>query len=229
MVIHVVAAALIDPADRVLLAQRPAGRHLAGGWEFPGGKLEPGEARLAGLARELHEEIGITLRMPRPLIRVRHTYPSRDVLLEVWVVRHYRGTPRGLDGQALRWCTREELATVDLLPADGPIARVLWLPERLTEVNSRDYEIVEFDSLGRSGGDRDQGDNGRLRGVFCADASEFDAAIGAGADFLVLRNALADAELAKGCDSVHVPIFARGMGLERAWALGASGLNETSR
>jgi len=62
--IHVVAAAVIDAAGRVLIAQRPAGKHLAGGWEFPGGKLEPGEERLSGLARELREELGITMAAP---------------------------------------------------------------------------------------------------------------------------------------------------------------------
>src|ERR1700674_4783328 len=118
----------MDAAGRVLIAQRPPAKHLAGGWEFPGGKLEPGEERLAGLTRELHEELGIVPHTFRPLMRVRHSYPSREVLLDVWVVRHYSGIPRGVDGQALRWCTRDELATVDLLPADGPIVRTLWLP-----------------------------------------------------------------------------------------------------
>ena len=123
--VHVVAAAVIDAAGRVLIAQRPPGKHLAGGWEFPGGKLEPGEERLAGLARELREELGIDISTPLPLIRLRHAYPTREVLLDVWVVRHYSGEPRGLDGQALRWCTLGELETVDLLPADGPIVAAL--------------------------------------------------------------------------------------------------------
>ncbi len=75
-VIHVVAGALLDEKGRVLIAQRPPGKHLAGGWEFPGGKLEPGEDRRAGLARELREELGIAIATPRPLIRVRHSYPT---------------------------------------------------------------------------------------------------------------------------------------------------------
>jgi 8-oxo-dGTP diphosphatase len=124
-VIHVVAAAVIDAAGRVLIAQRPEGKHLAGGWEFPGGKLEPGEEREAGLARELREELGITISAPRPLIQVTHTYPARDVLLDVWVVKNYSGEPEGLDGQALRWCTLDELERVELLPADGPIVKAL--------------------------------------------------------------------------------------------------------
>jgi len=95
--IHVVAAAVIDLRGRVLIAQRPAGKHLAGGWEFPGGKLEPGEDRRLGLARELREELGISIATPRPLIRVRHSYDYGDVLIDMWVVRRYSGEPRGLD------------------------------------------------------------------------------------------------------------------------------------
>jgi 8-oxo-dGTP diphosphatase len=90
--IHVVAAAVIDSAGRVLIAQRPPGKHLAGGWEFPGGKLEPGEDRRLGLARELREELGITLlAAPRPLIRVRHAYDFGEVLIDMWVVRQFSG------------------------------------------------------------------------------------------------------------------------------------------
>jgi 8-oxo-dGTP diphosphatase len=124
-VIHVVAAAVIDAEGRVLIAQRPPGKHLAGVWDFPGGKLEPGEKREAGLARELKEELGISIEAPRPLIQVSHSYPSRDVLLDVWVVKSYSGEPCGLDGQALRWCTLEELEQAELLPADGPIVKAL--------------------------------------------------------------------------------------------------------
>ena len=123
--VHVVAAAVIDAEDRILIAQRPAGKHLAGGWEFPGGKLEPGEELLAGLERELREELGIEISSPLPLIQVRHAYPTREVLLDVWVVKHFAGEPRGLDGQALRWCTLPELQSVELLPADGPIVAAL--------------------------------------------------------------------------------------------------------
>jgi 8-oxo-dGTP diphosphatase len=125
--VHVVAAAVIDAAGRVLIAQRPPGTHLAGGWEFPGGKLEAGEEREAGLARELREELGIAIAIAaaQPLIQVSHSYPSRDVLLDVWVVKNYSGEPCGLDGQALRWCTVDELEQVELLPADGPIVKAL--------------------------------------------------------------------------------------------------------
>jgi mutator protein MutT len=225
-VVHVVAAAVIDAADRVLIAQRPPGTHLAGGWEFPGGKLDPGEERRVGLARELQEELGISIRIPRPLIRVRHAYPSREVLLDIWVVKNYNGEPRGLDGQALRWCVQDELATVELLPADKPIVAALRLPERLTQISTRFYSIGDLSSLGHPTVGAEVTHNTRLRGVFCANAESGVTAARAGAGLVVMRDALADGELVALCNSVPVPVFARGIKLEQAWALGASGLHE---
>jgi mutator protein MutT len=216
-----------DAAGRVLIAQRPKGTHLAGGWEFPGGKLEPGEDRSKGLARELREELGISIiGTPRPLIRVRHSYPSREVLIDMWVVKRYDGEPRGLEGQALRWCTQDELATAELLPADKPIVAALRLPERLRDASSPYYRIGDLSSLRPSRGGAESSHEARLQGVFCASAEDAAAAARAGVDFLVMREVLADAEVAALCDLVPVPVFARGIGLERAWELGASGVNE---
>jgi mutator protein MutT len=225
-VIHVVAAAVMDAAGRVLIAQRPAGKHMAGGWLFPGGKLEPGEERLAGLARELREELGISvIGTPRPLIRVRHAYPSREVLLDIWVVNRYSGETRGLDGQALRWCTQDELEAAELLPADKPIVRALRLPERLRQMASRYYCVGDLSSPGPSAAVADA-DGLRLRGVFCASAEEGSAVARAGADFLVMREALADEALEALCRMVSVPVYAPGVALEKAWELGASGVSE---
>jgi mutator protein MutT len=226
--IHVVAAAVTAADGRVLIAQRPAGKHLAGGWEFPGGKLESGEARPVGLARELREELGISIRDPRPLVRVRHTYPFGDVLIDMWVVTRYAGEPQGLDGQALRWCTQDELerSSAELLPADGPIVRALRLPERLTEA-STPYYVVHGEDVSRQ---PRQGGGvigaARLKGALCANTDEGVAAARAGADFLVLGEVVADGDLAALCAAVPVPLFARGIELEGAWALGASGVNE---
>ena len=224
--VHVVAAAVIDTTGRVLIAQRPEGTHLAGGWEFPGGKLEPGEERQAGLARELREELGITIATPRPLIRVRHAYPSREVLLDMWVVKHYGGEPRGLDGQALRWCTQDELAVAELLPADKPIVAALRLPERLTQVSTPYYSIRDFSSIGNPAVRTEVLHETRLLGMICVNAEDGVAAEAAGADFLVMRDALPVRVLAALCPSLPVPVFASGIGLEQAWELGASGLNE---
>lgn len=126
---HVAAGALFDDKGRVLVAQRPAGKHMAGRWEFPGGKLGPGEPPLDGLRRELAEELGVELGAARPLIRLHHDYVDRRVLLDVWRVIDYRGTPQGLDGQALDWVLPDALPGINLLPADRPITTALRLPE----------------------------------------------------------------------------------------------------
>jgi mutator protein MutT len=223
---------LVDRRRRILIAQRPPGKHMAGAWEFPGGKLEPGEGSVAGLRRELREEIGVEIDRPRPLMRLRHTYSYGEVLLDVWVIRRFRGEPRSLDGQALRWCGRRELEGADLLPADRPIVGVLRLPERLCRAKSRDYEVVSFDRLAGGyevvGWDRLSDDRrraGRLRGVLCRGAREAEAAATAGAKFLAMRSFLPPVQLARLCARVDVPVFARGVPLERAWLLGATGVN----
>jgi mutator protein MutT len=221
-VIHVVAAVVIDRRARVLIAQRPPGKHLAGGWEFPGGKLEPGEARVVGLARELKEEIGIAIDAPRPLMRLRHAYAYGEVLLDVWVVRRYRGEPRGLDGQALRWCRKTALASADLLPADRPIIGALRLPERLRQIATPAYQVYAFDDFAKLDARRRAAP---LRGVFCRDGDEAETAAAIGADFVVMREALAQGHLATACERVAVPLFSRGVSLERAWSLGATGIN----
>ncbi len=126
--IHVVAGAIADADGRVLIAQRPRGRHMAGRWEFPGGKLGAGEDPYAGLQRELTEELGVTVREARPLIRLRHEYPDRRVLLDVWRVTSYDGEPQALDAQALAWALPDELPKHDLIEADRPIVTALRLP-----------------------------------------------------------------------------------------------------
>jgi 8-oxo-dGTP diphosphatase len=215
--IHVVAAAVIDDAGLVLIAQRPPGKHLAGGWEFPGGKLEPREDRREGLARELREELGITIGKPRPLIRVRHSYDYGDVLIDMWVARHYGGTPSGLDGQALRWVSQEELEAVQLLPADGPIVAALRLPERLTQLSTAHYAVGQLGGADSAG---------RLRGVWCAGLADALAGSDAGADFLALRDELAHGEIMSICELVPIPVYVTGIGVEEAWGLGATGVVE---
>jgi mutator protein MutT len=234
--IHVAAAVLVDRRGRILIAQRPAGKHLAGSWEFPGGKIEPGETRTAALARELQEELGVTIERPRPLLRLRHAYPYGEVLLDVWVVRRYRGEPRGLDGQALQWCSRRELPEVELLPADQPIVDALRLPERLRQATSPFYEILTCEDFyaapvghrtsadGSAPGHPARGRPPRLLGSLCRQRSDAERCAAA-ADFLVMREPLPHDELRALCAGVDLPVYARGVALERAWALGATGVN----
>jgi len=139
--IHVIAGALSDKDGRVLIAQRPRGRHMAGRWEFPGGKLAFGEDSLDGLKRELAEELGIVVREARPLIRLRHDYPDRRVLLDVWQVTAYEGEPKSLDSQALAWARPDELPKHDLLEADRAIVTALRLP-RLARVITHAAELA---------------------------------------------------------------------------------------
>jgi len=126
----VVAAAIFDAAGNVLIAERPPGKHMAGRWEFPGGKVAAGESEEAALARELEEELGIAVIRARPMMRLTHRYPDRDVELSMWVVEGYRGEPRALDGQRLKWVERAQLGREDILEADRPFvaALVQWLP-----------------------------------------------------------------------------------------------------
>ena len=125
--IEVAAAVLRDDAGRVLVSRRPAGRHLAGMWEFPGGKIEPGETPEDALARELEEELGIRAGPSRPLVGVRHEYPEKVVSLRLFEVHSFTGSPHGAEGQEVRWATLEQLAALDMLPADRPLIRLLAL------------------------------------------------------------------------------------------------------
>jgi 8-oxo-dGTP diphosphatase len=122
--VHVVAGALID-GDKVLLAQRKANAHLGGLWEFPGGKVEPGEEPAAALARELDEELGITVVTAEPLHTHTHHYPDKSVLLDVWAVRAWRGEPAGREGQPTQWVQASELPNWPLPEADAPVVERL--------------------------------------------------------------------------------------------------------
>lgn len=124
-VMHVMAGILQDKNGRVLLAQRPSGKHLAGLWEFPGGKLEVGEAPSTGLARELREELGITVQHAKPLIAVPWAYGERELLLDAWCIGQWDGAPQSLEGQALQWLQPARIDPAILTPADGPILQAL--------------------------------------------------------------------------------------------------------
>lgn len=118
---------LIDPAGRVLLAQRPPGKHLAGMWEFPGGKLDRDELPIAGLARELREELDIQIEptCATPLVQVPWRYGERALLLDAWCVRRWQGTPRSMEMQALQWLSPGDVDDRLLAPADREILRAL--------------------------------------------------------------------------------------------------------
>jgi 8-oxo-dGTP diphosphatase len=124
-VILVVAAALCDREGRVLIAERPPGKHMAGRWEFPGGKVAAGESEAQALARELREELGVEVDSSRPVMRLTHSYDDRQVELSMWLIERFRGEPRGLDGQRLKWVEPARLLEEDILEADRPFIEAL--------------------------------------------------------------------------------------------------------
>jgi 8-oxo-dGTP diphosphatase len=126
--IHVAAGAIEDGQGRFLVARRPEGVHQGGLWEFPGGKLEPGEGLAEGLGRELWEELGIGVKDFRPLIRIRHNYGDRRVLLDVQRVTGYVGAPFGREGQPLAWLHPDAMDPAAFPAADVPIIAALRLP-----------------------------------------------------------------------------------------------------
>ncbi|QWP78639.1 Nudix family hydrolase [Lysobacter sp. K5869] len=129
-VVEVVAGVIRDARGRVLLTRRTEGRDLAGLWEFPGGKREPGETPEAALSRELHEELGIDSEIGAELIRVPQIYPDKRLVLDVREVRAWRGSARGREGQALVWVPPHKLASYAMPPADRPVVAALEQPDR---------------------------------------------------------------------------------------------------
>ena len=127
----VAAVALIDPDGRVLLAQRPEGKSMAGLWEFPGGKVEPGETPEAALIRELHEELGIETWTSclAPLTFASHSYDHFHLLMPVYACRKWQGIVQPQEGQKLAWVRSADLRSYDMPPADIPLipALQMWL------------------------------------------------------------------------------------------------------
>jgi len=123
----VVAAALIDGDGRVLVQQRPLGKAMAGLWEFPGGKVEPGELPEAALIRELREELGIETQSAclAPACFASEPLGDRHMLLLLYVCRKWRGIPQALEAPAIRWVRTVELHGLDMPPADGPLIGLL--------------------------------------------------------------------------------------------------------
>jgi 8-oxo-dGTP diphosphatase len=119
----VAACALIDADGRVLIAERPAGKPLAGLWEFPGGKVEQGERPEDTLMRELHEELGITVREPclAPLTFASHGYPEFHLLMPLYVCRRWEGAVTAMEGQRLAWVRPNKLRDYPMPPADEPL------------------------------------------------------------------------------------------------------------
>ena len=128
--VHVVAAVIRNAQRQILLALRPSDKHMGGLWEFPGGKCEAGESPEQALARELHEELGIVIENPQPLIQVRHDYPDLHVLLDVYEVLSFSGQAHGAEGQQVRWVAPGALADYQFPAANRSIVRAAQLSRR---------------------------------------------------------------------------------------------------
>lgn len=122
-ILLVAACALIDTDNRILLAQRPEGKTLAGLWEFPGGKVEKGETPEETLIRELEEELGIVTKVPclAPLTFASHTYETFHLLMPLYICRRYEGIAHGREGQAVKWVRANALRDYPMPPADEPL------------------------------------------------------------------------------------------------------------
>ncbi|MCK5877468.1 MAG: Nudix family hydrolase [Candidatus Marithrix sp.] len=127
--LHVVIGIINNSQGEILLTHRPKQVHQGDLWEFPGGKVEPGETVLAALNRELQEEIAVTIKQARPLIRITHTYLDREVLLDVWQIEQWQGQPWGCEGQLMTWCSPNDLINKQFPAANTPIITAIQLPK----------------------------------------------------------------------------------------------------
>lgn len=139
--IHVAVGVITDPEGKILIAKRPDHVHQGGLWEFPGGKVEPGENVEVALARELREELAVQILNTQPVIEVVHDYTDKQVFLDVHRVTAWQGDPVGNEGQAIRWVGADELSNFTFPAANYPIVRALQLPSH--------YLVTgQFDSSG---------------------------------------------------------------------------------
>ncbi|WP_019341773.1 Nudix family hydrolase [Stutzerimonas stutzeri] len=142
--LHVAAGVIRGCDGHVLIAKRSMDKHQGGLWEFPGGKVEEGETAEGALARELAEELGIAVTAARPLIQVRHDYPDKQVLLDVWEVLEFDGEPHGAEGQPLAWEPAENLHRYEFPAANRPIITAARLPKSylITPDNATSQEVL---------------------------------------------------------------------------------------
>src|SRR5262245_41277082 len=146
-VIEVAAAVIERPDGSFLLAQRPAGKVYAGYWEFPGGKIEAGEAPAAALARELHEELGIDVTNAYPWITRTYTYPHGTVLLRFFRVTAWNGQPHPREEQAIAWQRLDAPLVEPMLPANAPVLAALALPLEYAITNASEVGVPAMLSL----------------------------------------------------------------------------------
>lgn len=234
---HVAVGVVRDAEGRVLLSRRPERAHLGGLWEFPGGKVEPGETVLQALCRELHEELGVDVRGARPLIRISHHYRERLVVLDTWMIEAFAGLPRGCEGQPLAWVSARDLRSYPLPAADEPIVTALALPElwRVSEPGVLDLSELRLSGMQSCSVTPPDQPERRMRGCICYGQVAF-AGLGDNLDFAALGPIGTESGLAglswtrfrDAVDVVNIPVYAWGAldraDLPQAWRHGAQGI-----
>ncbi|MCG8413315.1 MAG: Nudix family hydrolase [Pseudomonadales bacterium] len=148
--VHVAVGVILNTNDEVLIALRHPDSHQGGLWEFPGGKLEPGEDITTALARELREELNLSLQKAFPLVKITHEYPDKSVLLDVWTVTEWTGEAVGQEGQEVQWVPLGELHNLEFPAANQPIVKALQLPSEIaiTAAAANQNELlIDIESL----------------------------------------------------------------------------------
>lgn len=128
--VHVAVGVIVNADGKILIAKRPLNAHQGGLWEFPGGKVDDGETVEQALVRELYEELAISVLASQPLIQIRHHYPDKSVLLDVYKITQFSGLPIGNEGQPVQWVNSQELYNFEFPAANRPIISAINLPEK---------------------------------------------------------------------------------------------------
>lgn len=144
--VHVAVGVIVNTDGKILIAKRPLSAHQGGLWEFPGGKVDAGERIEQALVRELREELAIDVLASQPLIQIRHHYPDKSVLLDVYKITQFLGTPIGNEGQPIQWVDAKELSNFAFPAANRPIISAINLPEKY--VVTGDY-LDDLDFIAR--------------------------------------------------------------------------------
>ena len=206
--IKVVAGVLQNEEGRYLVAQRPAGKHLAGLWEFPGGKVEAGETSIQALDRELQEEINVKVLAAQPLIQVRHQYAERLIELQIIEVIRWQGMPVPMEQQALQWVDYPQLCELPMPAADKPVCKALGLPSHyfispVWDFSTNQWQMDIDCALEQSAGllqVRQPIDNREACLIKLPEIIQYAHSQGLG----VILNTAADMELPENCDGIHL-------------------------
>ncbi|NII11431.1 NUDIX domain-containing protein [Oleiagrimonas sp. C23AA] len=226
---HVVAGVLEDAAGQILLARRLPGKHLAGLWEFPGGKVESGEEAPAALARELGEELDLTVDLktaPTLLIELPWRYADNHLRLAAWHVPAWQGQAQGMEGQDIAWVDPRQVNIDTLAPADRAILRALRLPRHLQASDVRrlnspvdirrgeHWPLLEASMLIQCTTRLWPVD--QVFGVICRSRDELDIALRVDADFAIWASEAETAAVRRACLPIYA-LAAAGTSLESGW------------